>query len=360
MKNDISLVEYQPGDKERLLKLTRDGNVAQKHVLRAKIVLKTLGGQNKNSIATELALTRPTVYLWIKRYREGGIANFLKDAPRSGRIPSLGEAKEKAIVEATLHNKPANATQWSVRLMAQVQGVSRMTVQRIWKKYNLKPHLVGTFKLGSDLQFVEKVKDVVGLYLNPPDKALVLSVDEKSQIQALDRMQPGLPLRPGHYATQPHDYKRHGTTTLFAALDMANGRVIGECMPKHRQTEFLKFLRRIDRETAHDLDLHLIVDNYSTHKGEKIQKWLARHPRIHFHFTPTSSSWLNMVERFFSEITTKMIRRGVFISVQSLIDSIMDYLEKHNQNPKRYVWTKDSGIIIDKVNSCKDVLGTGH
>ncbi len=360
MKKDISLAEYQPGDKERLLKLIRDGNTAQKQVLRAKIVLKTLEGQNKNGIARELGITRPTVYLWIQRYQEGGIANLLKDAPRPGRIPSLSEEKEKAIVDATLHSKPENATQWSVRLMAKSQDVSRMTVQRIWKKYNLKPHLVSTFKLSNDLHFVEKVKDVVGLYLNPPDKALVLSVDEKSQIQALDRMQPGLPLRPGHCATQPHDYKRHGTTTLFAALDMANGRVIGECMPKHRQIEFLKFLKRIDQETGKDLDLHLIVDNYSTHKGERIQKWLAKHPRIHFHFTPTSSSWLNMVERFFGEITTKMIRRGVFTSVESLINSIMDYLDKHNRNPKKYVWTKDAGVIIDKVNICKDVLGTGH
>jgi transposase len=360
MKKDISLVEYKQGDKDQLLKLTRDRNAAQKHVLRAKIVLKTLEGQNKNSVAQELDITRPTVYLWIKRYQEGGITHLLKDAPRPGRIPSLSDEKEKAIVEATLHSKPENATHWSVRLMAKSQGVSRMAVQRIWKKYNLKPHLVGTFKLSSDLQFIEKVKDVVGLYLNPPDKALVLSVDEKSQIQALDRMQPGLPLRPGHCTTQPHDYKRHGTTTLFAALDMANGRVIGECMPKHRQTEFLKFLRRIEEETPSELDLHLIVDNYSTHKGEKIQKWLAKHSRIHFHFIPTSSSWLNMVERFFSEITTKMIRRGVFTSVQSLIDSITDYLEKHNQNPKKYVWTKDAGTIIDKVNTCKVVLGTGH
>lgn len=360
MKNDLSLVEYQAGDKERLLKLTRNGNTPQKQVLRAKIVLKSLEGQNKNRIARELSLTRPTVYLWIKRYQEGGIANLLKDAPRPGRIPRLSDEKEKAIVEATLHTRPENATQWSVRLMAKSQGVSRMTVQRTWKKYNLKPHLVSTFKLSSDLHFVEKVQDVVGLYLNPPDKALVFSVDEKSQIQALDRLQPGLPLRPGHCATQPHDYKRHGTTTLFAALDMANGRVIGECMPKHRQTEFLKFLRRLDKETPPDLDLHLIVDNYSTHKGEKIHKWLARHPRIHFHFTPTSSSWLNMVERFFAEITTKMIRRGVFTSVESLIKSIMDYLEKHNRNPKKYVWTKDSGVIIDKVNACKVVLGTGH
>ena len=360
MQKDISLGEYQKGDRGQLLKLARERNAAQKVVLRAKIVLKALEGNAKYTIARELGITRPTVYLWIKRYQEGGIPNVLKDAPRPGRIPSLSEEKEKVIIEATLHNKPENATQWSVRLMAKSQNISRMTVQRIWKKYNLKPHLVHTFKLSSDPHFVEKVKDVVALYINPPDKALIFSVDEKSQIQALDRLQPGLPLTQGHRSTLPHDYKRHGTTTLFAALNMLDGKVIGECMPKHRRSEFLKFLRRINKETPADLDLHLIVDNYSSHKGEKVEKWLAKHPRIHFHFTPTSSSWLNMVERFFSEITTKMIRRGVFTSVQSLIDSITDFLKKHNQNPKIYVWTKDAGTIIDRVNKCKDALGTGH
>jgi transposase len=296
----------------------------------------------------------------MQRYKEGGIPNLLKDAPRPGRIPSLSEEKEKAVVDATLHVKPENATHWSVRLMAKSQSVSRMTVQRIWKKYNLKPHLVHTFKLSSDRPFIEKVKDVVALYLNPPDKALVFSVDEKSQIQALDRLQPGLPLTKGHRSTLPHDYKRYGTTTLFAALNVLDGKVIGEYMAKHRQSEFLKFLKRINKETPADLDLHLIVDNYSSHKGGNVEQWLARHPRIHFHFTPTSSSWLNLVERFFSEITTKMIRRGVFTSVQSLVDSIMNFLKKHNQNPKKYVWTKDAGTIIDKVNMCKVALGTGH
>jgi len=360
MKNNIPLIEYQQGDRERLLSLVRGRNTAQKIVKRAEIVLEALSGSTKYSIAHKLGVTRPTVYLWLNRYKAGGVSALLQDAPRPGRIPSLSEKKEKAVVEATLHSKPENATHWSVRLMAKSQDVSRMAVQRIWKKYNLKPHLVHTFKLSNDSRFVEKVKDVVGLYLNPPDKALVFSVDEKSQIQALDRLQPSLPLAQGHRSTMPHDYKRHGTTTLFAALDVVNGKVIGECMPKHRQSEFLKFLRRIHKETPNDLDLHLIVDNYSSHKGEKVSRWLEKHPRIHFHFTPTSSSWLNLVERFFSEITTKMIRRGVFTSVQSLIDSIMSFLAQHNRNPKKFVWTKDAGTIIAKVNNCKEALGTAH
>jgi transposase len=255
---------------------------------------------------------------------------------------------------------PETATHWSIRLMAKSQGVSRMAVQRIWKKYNLRPHLVHTFKLSNDPYFVEKVKDIVGLYLNPPDKALVFSVDEKSQIQALDRMQPGLPMTQGHRSTMTHDYKRYGTTTLFAALNILDGTVLGECMAKHRQSEFLKFLRRIDKETPGGYDLHLIVDNYSSHKGAKVTRWLEKHPRIHFHFTPTSASWLNLVERFFSEMTMKMIRRGAFTSVQSLIGNINNYLEKHNRNPKIFVWTKDAGTIIKKVAKCTEALGTAH
>ncbi|MBM3243210.1 IS630 family transposase [Candidatus Poribacteria bacterium] len=356
----IALVEYQKGDKEKLSGLIRGRNTAQKIVLRARIVLMLLEGENKLSIARRIGIARATVYLWSGRYREGGVAGLLKDAPRPGRIPTLSEEKEKAIVEATLHTKPENATHWSVRLMAKTQGVSRMAVQRIWKKYNLKPHLVHTFKLSNDPDFVEKVKDVVGLYLQPPEKALVFSVDEKSQIQALDRLQPSLPLTQGHRQTMPHDYKRHGTTTLFAALNILDGKIIGECMPKHRQSEFLKFLKRIDKETPKGLELHLIMDNYSSHKGSTVKQWLGKHPRVHFHFTPTSSSWLNLVERFFSEITTKMIRRGVFRSVQALTESIMSYLAQHNQSPKKFIWTKDAGTIIEKVNNCTEALGTAH
>ena len=328
--------------------------------MRAKIVLKIIDGLKKKHIAEQLDTSRPTVNLWVKRYVKGGIEAILVDAPRPGRKPKTPEKKEKDIVEATLHSKPINATHWSVRLMAEAQGVSRMTVHRIWKKYNLKPHMVRTFKISNDPKFVEKVKDIVGLYLNPPDKALVLCVDEKSQIQALDRTQPGLPMKKGRAGTMTHDYKRHGTTTLFAALNILDGKVIGKCMPKHRQEEFLKFLRKINKETPKNLDLHLIVDNYGSHKTPKVKQWLSKHPRIKMHFTPTSASWLNMVERFFSELTTKRIRRGVFRSVKDLETAVMDFVKKHNEEPKIFTWTKDADTILSKVAKCKEALGTVH
>jgi transposase len=347
-------------NRQKLERLVNGRNTAQKVVLRARIILNMMEGIPKKRIAQELDTSRPTVYRWIANYEKRGIEALLKDAPRSGRIPRMSEGKEKAIVDATLQTTPENATHWSVREMAKTQGVSRMAVQRVWKKYNIKPHLVKTFKLSNDPRFVEKVQDIVGLYLNPPDKALILSVDEKSQIQALDRTQPGLPLKKGRAGTMTHDYKRHGTTTLFAALNVLDGTVIGECMPKHRQDEFLKFLKKIDTETPSGLDLHLIVDNYGSHKTKKIKEWLVKHPRFHLHFTPTSSSWLNMVERLFSDITTKKIRRGVFKSVKALEADIMDYLEKHNENPKIYRWAKDAATILGKVAKCKDLLGTVH
>ena len=317
-------------------------------------------GVKKKHIAEQLGTSRPTVNLWIQRYEEGGTEALLRDASRPGRKPKRSEGKEKVIVDATLHSKPANATHWSVRLMAEAQGVSRMAVHRIWRKYNLKPHLIRTFKISNDPSFVEKVKDIVGLYLNPPDKAMVLCIDEKSQIQALDRTQPGLPMKKGRAGTMTHDYKRHGTTTLFAALNILNGKVIGECMPRHRQDEFLKFLKKIDKETPKKLDLHLIADNYGSHKTEKVKMWLKKHPRFKMHFTPTSSSWINMVERFFSELTNKRVRRGVFRSVKELEMAVMDFVNKHNDNPKVFTWTKDANTILSKVNTCKEVLGTVH
>ena len=352
--------EQSKGDRERLTRLVRGGMTPQKVVMRARIVLRGIDQRPRKQIAEELGVSRATVHLWIGRYREGGVQALLKDAPRRGRIPVIAQEKEKAIVEATIHTTPEDATHWSVRSMAKAQKVSRMTVQRIWRKYNLKPHLTRTFKLSNDPRFVEKVEDIVGLYLNPPDRALVLCVDEKSQIQALDRTQPGLPMKRGRCGTMAHDYKRHGTTTLFAALNVLDGKVIGECMPKHRQTEFLRFLKKVDTETPKVLDLHIIVDNYCTHKGTKVKEWLANHPRFHLHFTPTSASWLNLVERFFAELTTKRIRRGVFNSVRQLKDAIMQYLDQHNEHPKAFVWTKDSGTIISKVNKCTEVLGTVH
>ena len=347
-------------EREKLLRLVRGRNTAQKVVLRAKIVLKVMEGLKKKHIAEQLGTSRPTVNLWIQRYEEGGTEALQIDAPRPGRKPKRSEEKEKVIVDATLHSKPANATHWSVRLMAEAQGVSRMAVHRIWRKYNLKPHLIKTFKISNDPNFVEKVKDIVGLYLNPPDKAMVLCIDEKSQIQALDRTQPGLPMKKGRAGTMTHDYKRHGTTTLFAALNILNGKVIGKCMPRHRQDEFLKFLKKIDKETPKKLDLHLIADNYGSHKTEKIKMWLKKHTRFKMHFTPTSASWINMVERFFSELTNKRVRRGVFRSVKELEMTVMDFVNKHNDNPKIFTWTKDANTILSKVNTCKEVLGTVH
>lgn len=244
--------------------------------------------------------------------------------------------------------------------MAKAQRISRMAVQRIWDRHGLKPHLTKTFKLSRDQRFVEKLYDVVGLYLNPPDKALVLCVDEKSQIQALDRTQPGLPIKKGRCGTMTHDYKRHGTTTLFAALSMLDGKVIGDCMPRHRHQEFIRFLNKIDAETPSNLDLHLIVDNYATHKHPRVKSWMRRHPRFHFHFIPTSSSWLNLVERWFREITDKRIRRGSFHNVAELIAAIEDYLKCHNQNPRVFVWKASADSIMTKIAKCKEVLGTLH
>jgi len=345
---------------KRLEHLVRSGQTPQKIAVRARIVLLASQGVPNHAIARQVKVSRPTVLLWRERFHRWGVPGLLRDAQRPGRQRALSAEKVKAVLEATLRTTPPNATHWSVRTMAQAQGLSRMAVQRIWKAHRLQPHRVETFKLSRDPQFVEKVRDVVGLYLNPPDKALVLSVDEKSQIQALDRTAPLLPLRPGIPARQSHDYKRHGTTTLFAALSLLDGKVIGECLPRHRSREFIRFLNKIDQETPAGLDLHLIVDNYSTHKSPPVKRWLKRHRRFHLHFIPTSSSWLNLVERWFGEITRQRIRRGTFRSVRELITAIEAYLQEHNRNPKKFVWTKDAETILAKVNRCKEALGTPH
>jgi transposase len=346
--------------RKELKRLARSGKTPQKIALRARIVLAAGQGQANHAIAQQLGVSRPTVLLWRGRFASCGVAGIVKDAPRPGRRKAISPEVLKHVVEATMHSTPPDATHWSVRSMAKAQGLSRMTVQRIWKQHRLQPHRVENFKFSKDPQFVEKLRDVVGLYLHPPERALVLSVDEKSQIQALDRTQPLLPLRPGLPARQTHDYKRHGTTTLFAALNMMDGKVIGECLPRHRGQEFVRFLKKIDQETPGELDLHLIVDNYSTHKSPPVKRWLARHKRFHLHFVPTGSSWLNMVERWFGEITRKRIRRGTFKSVQQLIDAITEYLEHYNGDPAPFVWTKDADMIIAKVNRCKEALGTAH
>jgi len=346
--------------REVLEKFSRSRNIPHKMVMRARIILAAADGISNNQIARQCQTTRVTVNLWRKRFEAEGIKVLERDAPRGGRIPQISADKVKEIVEATLHSKPEAATHWSVRTMAKARGISKATVQRIWKAHGLKPHLVRTFKLSRDKLFVEKLRDVVGLYLNPPDKSLVLCVDEKSQIQALDRTQPGLPLKRGRCGTMTHDYKRNGTTTLFAALDVLEGKVIGYCLPRHRHQEFLKFLKRIDNETPASLDLHLVVDNYGTHKHPKIQKWLKKHPRFNLHFTPTSSSWLNLVERWFREITDKRIRRASFSSVPVLIQAIDEYIEKNNKNPKPFIWTASADSILSKIHHCKEVLETLH
>src|SRR5438876_10606634 len=301
--------------RQRLEFLVRAGSTPQKLVQRARIILLAAAGRPNAAIARELDVSRPTVLLWRERFARGGVPGLSYERPRPGRKPAIGPERIQAVVEATLQTTPPAATQWSVRTMTKAQGLGRTTIHRIWKAHGLQPHRVETFKLSRDKRFVEKLRDVVGLYLNPPEHALVLSIDEKSQIQALDRTQPGLPLKKGRAGTMTHDYKRNGTTTLFAALNTLNGKVIATCMPQHRHQEWLKFLRLIDKSTPRRKQLHLIIDNYSPHKHPAVQAWLEQHPRFHIHFTPTSASWLNMVERFFRDITQKQIRRGCFANV---------------------------------------------
>jgi len=322
-------------------------------IQRAQIIQLAAQGIFNHDIAKRLDISRPTVQLWRERFLAFRLAGLEKDAPRPGRLPKIRHKKVMTIVNATLHTTPSDATHWSTRSMAKAHGVSKDSIQRIWKQYNLKPHLIKTFKLSRDKRFLEKLYDVVGLYLNPPDKSIVFCVDEKSQIQALERTQPLLPMRPGIPARQTHDYTRHGTTTLFAALNMLDGTVIGDCMPRHRHQEFIRFLQTIDTKTPLDLDLHLIVDNYGTHKHPRVQRWLKRYPRFHLHFIPTSSSWLNLVERWFSDISTKRIRRGSFKNVKELIMAIKKYIESHNQNPKVFVWTASVESIMRKISNVK-------
>lgn len=345
-------------DEERtaLTKLSRGRRAQARVVLRAKIVLAGAAGEQNDSIATELGCTRRTVSTWRNRFVATRVSGILTDAPRGGRTPTVRAAKEMEILRKTTQEMPANATHWSTRTMAKAVGVSKATVQRVWRAHGLKPHLVKTFKVSNDPYFVEKLVDIVGLYLNPPEHALVLSCDEKSQIQALDRTQKSLPMYPGRLGTMTHDYKRNGTTTLFAAIEVAEGKVIAECMPKHRHQEWLKFLKKIDAETPADLDLHLIVDNYATHKHANVKKWLKRHKRFHIHFTPTSSSWLNLVERWFRDITEKRIRRGAFKSVAQLEQAIRDFINHHNADPKGFVWTAKAEAILEKVRRARKAL----
>lgn len=347
-------------EQEKLESIARARSLPSRLVERARIVLLAAEGRQDKEIAVLLRLTPKKVARWRARFLQAGIGGLEKDAPRAGRPATITETVVERVIRKTTREKPAAATHWSTRTMADAVGISEASVRRIWHAHGLKPHLVKTFKVSNDAQFAEKLEDVVGLYLNPPEHAIVLSVDEKSQIQALDRTQPGLPLKRGRAGTMTHDYKRHGTTTLFAALDTLNGQVIGRCMDQHRHQEWLRFLRLIEQQTPPDKDLHLIVDNYATHKHQKVQRWLKRHPRFHIHFTPTSASWLNMVERFFRDLTVRRIRRGVFRSVEQLEAAIQDYLAGHNLNPRPFIWTAKASDILEKVKRARAALDNGQ
>jgi len=349
-------VELSPQQQTTLQQWSRSRSLPARQVERAKIVLLAAAGQQDIDIAAELGISNQKAARWRKRFLQGGMAGLEKDAPRPGRTPSISPATVQRVVRMTTQQTPPNATHWSTRTMAAAANISEASVRRIWRAHGLKPHLVETFKVSNDPQFAEKLEAIVGLYLNPPEHALVLCCDEKSQIQALDRTQPGLPLKRGRAGTMTHDYKRNGTTTLFAALNTLDGKVISLCQQRHRHQEWLKFLRLLDDATPADKQLHLIVDNYATHKHPKVQRWMKRHPRFHLHFTPTSSSWLNMVERFFRDLTRQRLKRGVFRDVEELITAIDHYVDHHNQSPKPFVWTASAQDILEKVKRARKAV----
>src|SRR5882762_4485626 len=328
----------------------------QQVALRCRIILAIAAGKTEIVVAAENRVNRKTVRLWRERFRTQGLRGLWEIAPGRGRKATYDSTRIKTVIDATLQSKPRGNTHWSCRLMATAQGISKSTVSNIWRSHNIKPHRTKTFKLSRDPKFLEKLTDVVGLYLNPPDKAIVLCIDEKSQIQALDRTQPGLPLKKGRCGTMTHDYKRNGTTTLFAALETLEGKVVGECHERHRHQEFLKFLRRLNTEFPGDVPLHLIMDNYGTHKHAKVKAWLKRNPRFVCHFVPTSSSWMNLVERWFGHLDNKAIRRGVFLSMADLQTSIKAFLAAWNQDPKPFVWTATVESIQEKLTRCRRTL----
>ena len=345
---ELPAVELDEAERAELMSLASRRSTAQALALRARIILACAeGGQNK-VIGERMGLDRETVGKWRRRFMAQRL-DGLRDEPRSGTPRTLEDARIEAVIVRTLETLPPDATHWSSRSMAKASGVSISSVQRIWRAFGLQPHRLETFKLSTDPDFVAKVRDVVGLYVAPPEHAIVLCVDEKSQIQALDRTQPLLPMRPGQAARRSHDYKRHGTTSLFAALDIATGQVIGKCFPRHRATEFRRFLDEIEAHVPKDLDVHLVMDNYATHKTPLIRKWLAKRPRWHVHLTPTSSSWLNQVERFFALLTDKQIRRGVHRSVADLQADISAFIDRHNADPKPFRWTKSADDILASI-----------
>ncbi len=360
MPRKSAAVELSEDETLRLEQWMHAGSTPQQVVRRARIIVEATRGRPDQQIAQQLQVQRRTVALWRQRVREQGVGCVWEIAPGRGRKPRYGAAMMGRLVKATLHTRPPGATHWSTRTLAQAHGVSKNTVQRLWQDHQLKPHRTKSFKLSRDPRFLEKLTDVVGVYLTPPQNAVVLCVDEKSQIQALDRTQPGLPLKPGRCGTFTHDYQRHGTTTLFAALQLVEGRVIGECYPRHRHQEFLKFLRRLDAEFPGPTALHLILDNYATHGHERVRRWLAQHPRFVLHFIPTSSSWLNLVERWFVELSQKAVRRGSFHSVDDLQRAIADFLSAWNANPTPFVWTATVDKILKKIARCRRRLEQIH
>ncbi len=349
-------IEMAESDRQELQRWVSAHRTPQQVAQRCRIILAAAKGQQDKDIAENMQINVKTVALWRQRFSQEGSDCLWEVAAGRGRKPQIPTEKIEEIINATLQTRPSGATQWSCRAMAEKHGVSKATINRIWQSHGLQPHRTKTFKLSRDPRFLEKLTDVVGLYLNPPDKALVLCVDEKSQIQALDRTQPGLPLKKGRCGTMTHDYKRNGTTTLFAALEVVQGKVIGQCFARHRHQEFLKFLKRLNAEFPVELKLHVVMDNYGTHKHPRVQSWLQRHPRFVPHFVPTSSSWLNLVERWFGELTGKRIRRGTFVSVADLVAAIEEYLLAWNANPQPFIWTATVESIMDKLARCKQTL----
>jgi len=353
-------VTVTPEDRRRLEAIVRDRNRPQKHVARAKVILATAVGCGTNEVMRRSGLSKPVVWRWQERFMDDGVDGLLRDKTRKPGKPPVPTATVRRVLDLTLSEPPGETTHWTVRMMAEAVGIGASTVHRIWKAHQLVPHRIRTFKLSNDPKFADKLRDIVGLYVDPPAHAVVLSVDEKSQIQALDRTQPGLPIKKGRCGTMTHDYKRNGTTTLFAALDVLDGTVIGRCMQRHRHQEFIRFLNAIEAEVPAGKIVHVILDNYGTHKHPKVVKWLARHPRFVFHYTPTSASWLNAVEGFFAKLTRRRLKRGVFRSIVELQTAIHRFVAETNNNPKPFVWTADPGRVIAAVRRGKHVIESIH
>jgi transposase len=356
----IPVLKLEDAEKETLERWTRRPTTAQALAQRARIILACAEKKTNTLVAAEEGVTKQMVGKWRSRFLERRLDGLL-DEPRPGAPRQLGDADVERVITLTLETTPPDATHWSTRSLAQRAGMSQSAVSRIWRAFALQPHRTETFKLSKDPLFIEKVRDIVGLYMSPPEKALVLCVDEKSEVQALDRTAPLLPMRPGQIERRTHDYRRNGTTSLFAALDTATGKVIGSCQKQHRSVEFVKFLNQIDAAVPEELDVHIILDNYATHKTPSVHRWLAKRPRYHLHFTPTSSSWLNLVERWFAALTEKQLRRGVFRSTRELEETILRYLETSNDNPRPFIWTKTAEDILATIaRFCKRISDSGH